>query len=318
MVGRIWCGVRTLVECRRRTILAAFLLLHHPVGLATGGEALVCSKLNPTPNALEGAVTSQNYTFIYASYYERDPPNDDFVTVDALIENKSPDRVLPIRWPNAGISFDRLNVNSDVRFKCISGRHDLIAEKMQLVAEGNSPLEYGPILQEHKDASAYVLQPVKPVTSQSNNSQGATGQGNGGQRRRLHGTSKRRLNSCVAAEIIEKSQNKTVHLEFTSSFEGKYFRCDVKNLGTDPVLFRLPAFGKGEFLKNIQEVKSNWPTSETDKSLYRVENGRTYSLAAMTVIETFTTDEVEVAVASEERPEAPLLTSLVSVYVPLD
>jgi hypothetical protein len=189
---------------------------------------------------------------------------------------------------------------------------------MQLVAESNSPLEYGPILQEHKDASAYVLQPVKPVTSQSNNSQGATGQGNGGQRRRFHGTSKRRLNSCVAAELIEKSQNKTVHLEFTSSFEGKYFKCDVKNLGTDLVLFRLPAFGKGEFLKNIQEVKSNWPTSETDKSLYRVENGRTYSLAAMTVIETFTTDEVEVAVASEERPEAPLLTSLVSVYVPLD
>jgi hypothetical protein len=74
MVGGIWCGVRALVKCRRRTILAAFLLLHHPVGLATCGEALVCSKLNPPPNALEGAVTSQNYTFIYASYYERDLP----------------------------------------------------------------------------------------------------------------------------------------------------------------------------------------------------------------------------------------------------
>src|SRR3981081_1138277 len=99
MGGCLWLSVRALVKGRRRTILAAFFLLHQPVGSATGEVAFDCSKFNPPANALGGLVNSPDYKFIYNSYFDRNPPNDNFVTIDVLIENKSLDRVLQFRGP---------------------------------------------------------------------------------------------------------------------------------------------------------------------------------------------------------------------------
>ena len=251
--------------------------------------AMPCSvDNNNSPQPLTGMLQQTDYQFTHTSDVDSVQQN----RFSHILKNDHSRLLLPAKWVKANIEFDRIAVGG-------CGRNDFDTTLMYSV-DPNAPVEYGPVAQHQKPASAYVIQQTAtPATP-------------------IKGPTAPRLTSRIFALL----ENQRVDFRFTTFISDGVFHYEAQNNGSQDVPFTIPALTSAWAAVQPVTRPVQWTRWSADRqdvfslTAFQVPRAQELQVSAPGV-NSFKEDVVEAAILSKENLQNRVAAGRVTVYLPV-